>query len=206
MKDVEQALSMLGDIRAQVAAGTKFRGFAPEALALCGALAALAGLAQALWPKALAPDAVTYVAFWGIVMIASAAIAGVESYLRTRAVHREMANMMLASVARRVAPFTAAVAIVAIVICTLAPESAWLVPGLWLILTGLVAFSFTDRLPSSISLVGFWYFASGVTALVAASQGHMLSPWMMAVPQAVGHPAIAYLLYRKNRKGQAHGG
>ena len=206
MKDVDQALAVLGDIRARMAASSKFRGFAPEVVAFCGGLSLLAGLAQMLWPVSLAGDAVTYVKFWGAVMIAFGAVASVESTLRARMFHKGMADAMIASVGRHMAPFVITRVTIAAIILLFAPESAWLIPGLWLLLSALVCTVFTDKLARAIYGVAFWYFGCGVVVLVLASRDHQLSPWMMTIPLVVGHMAIASILKRKVERGETHDG
>ena len=194
MKDVDQALAVLGDIREKIAASSQFNGFAPEALTLCGAIAALGGVAQTLWPGQLAADPVHYVGLWGLIITAFAAINGVEAFIRTRVRHGEMAHAMIAAVARRVAPFALAILAVAVIICQLAPEVAWIVPGLWLMMFGLVCFTFLEKLPKHVVGVGMWFFACGIAVLIATCLDPVLSPWMMSAPLAVGHGAIAFIL------------
>ncbi len=49
-------------------------------------------------------------------------------------------------------------------------------------------------LPRTIALGGAWYFLSGFTVLLIASQSHALSPWTMGLPFAIGQLLLAALL------------
>ena len=44
-------------------------------------------------------------------------------------------------------------------------------------------------------LGGAWYFLSGFTVLLLASQNHLLSPWSMGLPFVAGQLLMAALLY-----------
>ena len=60
MQDLDRALAEIGAIRSQIARSLEFRGYGPATLAATGGLAALAGLAQALW----LPDPVGAIAWY----------------------------------------------------------------------------------------------------------------------------------------------
>jgi hypothetical protein len=76
-----------------------------------------------------------------------------------------------------------------------APETLWMLPGLWQVLVSLGVFASVRLLPRTIALGGAWYFLSGFTVLVIASQSHALSPWTMGLPFAIGQLLLAALLY-----------
>ena len=59
MSDLCRALSDIGDIRQQLAAGTLFRGFGPLVLCITGGLALMTAAAQAIWPE-LAGEPASY--------------------------------------------------------------------------------------------------------------------------------------------------
>ena len=76
-----------------------------------------------------------------------------------------------------------------------APDSLWLLPGLWQVLVALGIFASVRSLPPLIALVGAWYFVAGVAVLIVASLGQSLSPWMMGLPFAIGQFLMAAVLY-----------
>lgn len=195
MTDLERALSEIANIRAQLAASTRFEGIGPEANVLAGMAALAVAAAQVVWPDLLAHDALHYVAVWGAVLIASTVIVAIETASRTRRLHGDMADVLLATALRQALPFAAAGIIVTAVICKLAPTSLWIVPGLWQLLIGLLGFSVLNSLPPAIVWVAGWYFASGVAVLCLAGWSGTLSPWMMGLPLAIGQSAVAVILH-----------
>jgi hypothetical protein len=76
-----------------------------------------------------------------------------------------------------------------------APETLWMLPGLWQILVSLGVFASVRSLPRSVAFAGAWYFVAGFTVLLLSSQSHTLSPWAMGLPFAVGQALMATILY-----------
>jgi hypothetical protein len=70
-----------------------------------------------------------------------------------------------------------------------------MLPGLWQVLVSLGVFASVRSLPRTIALAGSWYFLSGFTVLLLASQSHALSPWTMGLPFAAGQLLMAALLH-----------
>jgi len=124
-----------------------------------------------------------------------------EAVPRARFVHGAAAETMMVAAARLIMPFAAAQIVIAWVICRYAPQSAWLVPGLWQIVTALVGFCAVPSLPRKVMWAAAWFFLSGTAVLIVAGTLHALQPWMMGVPYAVGHGAIGLILSRSNREG-----
>jgi hypothetical protein len=85
--------------------------------------------------------------------------------------------------------------LLAILLWKFAPETLWMLPGLWQVLVSLGVFASVRLLPRSIAFAGAWYFLSGFAVLVLASQSHALSPWTMGLPFVVGQVLMAALLY-----------
>lgn len=198
MKDVERAISEIADIRAQLAASTRFRGITPKATALTGVLAlALAG-AQTLWPDTLARDALQYIAVWAGFIIASIAIVALEAIARSGCSHERVSASALQSTLRLAVPFVAAGTMITLVTCKFAPDSTWILPGLWQILVALVGFSVLPSMPRAILWPATWYLLCGGIVLTLGATSAVLSPWMMGVPFAIGQPAVALVLYYRN--------
>ena len=194
LNDVQRALSEIEDIRAHLAASTRFRGIAPEANVLIAGLSLGVAAAQTAWPQVLAQDTFRYVAVWAAVIVASTAIAITEAISRSRRLHGSMAGAMLNTALREALPFGAAGAVITVVICGVSPATAWILPGLWQILIGLLGFSALPNLPRAFVWAAGWYFLCGAVVLCMAGVSATLSPWMMGVPFAVGHAAVALIL------------
>jgi hypothetical protein len=67
---------------------------------------------------------------------------------------------------------------------------------LWQILIALLGFSVLPSLPRALVWVAGWYFLCGAFVLGFAGWSGTLSPWMMGIPFATGHAAVALVLHR----------
>jgi hypothetical protein len=76
-----------------------------------------------------------------------------------------------------------------------APESLWLLPGLWAIVFSLGVFASCRLLPKPVFWVGAYYLASGLAVLAFARDDAALSPWAMAGTFGVGQLVTALILY-----------
>jgi len=141
----------------------------------------------------------------GLYIVVCAALVASQAVSRARRAHGEMAHAMLAAAVQKILPFAAAAAVVTCVICTLAPGSTWLLPGLWQLLIGLAGFTALSSLPGTIVWPALWYFLCGTAVLGVAAWREALSPWMMGVPFGIGQLAVAVILYRDGREDVEHG-
>ncbi|WP_162806734.1 hypothetical protein [Sphingosinicella terrae] len=196
MNDVERALSQIADIHARMAASTRFRGLAPEAVAVTALLALFGSLAQLAWPEMLTGDPLRYIALWVGVACAAALVVAIESLARSRRLHGRLADRLIESALRHFVPFGAAGALITFVIVTTAPASAWLLPGLWQIIVALAGFTAGATLPRAIVWPAAWYLLCGTLVLASAGNAGHLSPWMMGVPFILGQAAVAFILHR----------
>jgi hypothetical protein len=193
MSDLERALADIGAIRAQMARGATFHGLGPTAFAATGALAGFAALGQAMWMSAPAAPA-AFLALW----IAVAAISGVvivgEMIGRSRRLHSDLADELIAAATWQFVPAAVAGGLITLVLARSAPQSLWMAPGLWQICYGLGVFASCRFLPRAMPIVGVWYIASGLGALVLAQGLLAFSPWTMGVGFGVGQILVAAVL------------
>lgn len=195
MQDLRKALVDLGDIRRQLAAGTMFRGFGPAVIATTGLLAFATAAAQALWFAQANQDPVLFVAAWVATAVICAVLIGVEMVARTRRHHQGLADEMLFNAVDHFLPIGVAGAAIAAVSLRFAPDTAWMLPGLWEILIALGLFAATRFLPRSVAVAAAWYFVAGVAVLIISSQSRELSPWAMGLPFGIGQILLAGILH-----------
>jgi hypothetical protein len=195
MRDLDKALDDILTIRSQLASGTAFRGYGPAAVAATGALALVTTLLQVLWLGNASEHPLTFLLGWGATALVSAILIGVEMRARSRRHHRGLADAMIHQAVEQFLPAAVAGVLLAIMLWKFAPESLWILPGLWQVLVGLGVFASVRSLPRSIAIAGAWYFVTGFTALLLGSQDHALSPWTMGLPFAVGQSLMAAILY-----------
>ena len=203
MSEVEQAIAQIADIRAQLAASTRFRGYAPEAVGVIGLLSLMIMLLQLAWPGHFAAGDRQYVLVWGLLMAAGCLLIAVEALLRTRRAKDHMARPMLLSAIRIVVPATVIAATVPLAVLAYAPQVSWIVPGVWQMLIGLVAFASYSTMPRRIVWPAAWFLLSGVVGLFLAGAQGGLTPLVAGGPFVAGHFAIAWALSDKGGHGRA---
>lgn len=196
MNDLQKALADIGSIRQQVVAGTMFRGFGPTVLAATGGLAIITGAMQSIWPETMARDPLVFLGCWIATAVLSAALIGVEMLTRSRRHHSSLADTMILNAVEHFLPAGAAGAGIALVLVHYAPDTIWMLPGLWQVLVGVGILASVRFLPRSVALPGGWYFLAGLSVLMLSSGTRSLSPWAMAIPFAIGQIMLAAVLYR----------
>jgi hypothetical protein len=194
MRDLDRALAEIGEIRSQMARGTQFRGYGPATFAVTGLMAGLAAAGQARWLPAPVAAPAAYLWLWCGVATLSVAVIGFEMVARSRRIHTGLADEMIRSAVEQFLPAGVAGALLTAVLMRFAPQSLWMLPGLWQIVFGLGVFSSCRFLPRAMLSVGVWYLASGLFCLAFASGGQALAPWAMGVPFGVGQLLVAGVL------------
>jgi hypothetical protein len=87
-------------------------------------------------------------------------------------------------------------ALVTVVLVRAAPESLWMLPGLWQIMYALGIFASCRLLPRQTFWVAVFYLGTGLAALALAHGDRALSPWSMGLPFGAGQFLAALVLYR----------
>jgi len=210
MQDLNRALTDISVIRGQLARDTEFRGYGPVALAATGVLALIVAGAQAYWlPLPAAPDYLqehqqgqwaqshlAYVWLWVATAAVSLLVIGTETIQRSRRAHGDMALPMLQSAIEQFLPAIIAGGLLTVALLWVAPQSLWMLPGLWQIIFSLGVFASCRFLPRPMFLVGIWYLACGLACVALVPESQRLSPWVMGVPFGVGQLMVARFLHR----------
>ena len=196
MKDLDKALADITAIRSQMARGTEFRGYGPITVAATGLLAMLAAAIQALWLPDPASNPLAYLALWVATAAVSVVLIGVEMVARSRRIHSGLADEMIHAATEQFIPAGVAGMLITVVLYRFAPESLWMLPGLWQIVFSLGLFASCRSLPRQMFAAGVWYLGAGLATLALANGEQAFSPYAMAVPYGVGQLYIAAVLYR----------
>ena len=194
MSDFDRALAQISAIRNQMAKATEFRGYGPATFAVTGAVAALAGLAQQRWLTDPIGHSTAWLSLWMGVAAVSAAIIGIEMVGRSRRLHVHLANDMIRAAVEQFLPAAVAGGALTAILATAAPQSLWMLPGLWQILFGLGVFASCRFLPRPMLLVGWWYLGCGLLCLALGGGAQAFAPWTMAAPFGVGQVLVAAVL------------
>jgi hypothetical protein len=195
MADLDKALADILAIRNQLAAGTAFQGYGPTAVAATALVALITTLLQFLWLDDPTAYPLTFLFGWTAAALVSAALIFVEMRARSLRHHSGLADAMVLQAVEQFLPAGIAGVLLAVTLWKFAPETLWLLPGLWQVLVGLGIFASVRSLPRSVALVGAWYFIAGFTVLMLGSAHHTLSPWTMGVPFVIGQSLMAALLH-----------
>jgi hypothetical protein len=92
-------------------------------------------------------------------------------------------------------PSLVAGALLTIVLVRAAPESLWMLPGLWQVVYSLGIFASCRLLPRATFWVAAFYLVTGLTVLAVARGDAALAPWAMALPFGAGQLLAAAVLY-----------
>lgn len=200
MRDLNRALTDISVIREQLARDTEFRGYGPVALGATGILALTVAAAQGRWLKDPAAHAHLYVWLWVVTAAVSLLVIGSETIQRSRRAHGDLAVPMLQSAVEQFLPAIVAGGLLTIALLQVAPQSVWMLPGLWQIVFSLGVFASCRFLPRPMFMVGIWYLACGLGCLALVPAEQRLSPWVMGVPYGVGQWMVARILHRNRRQ------
>jgi hypothetical protein len=196
MEELDRALADITAIRSQLARGTQFRGYGPMTVAATGFVAMGAAALQALWLPDPAAALFEYVAVWVATAAISVLLIGIEMVARSRRIHSGLADEMIHAATEQFVPAGVAGALLTFVLFRFAPQSLWMLPGLWQIVFSLGIFASCRSLPRPMFAAGVWYLAAGLASLAWANGVNAYSPWAMAVPYGIGQLFIAVVLYR----------
>jgi hypothetical protein len=188
MNDVESALQDIARIREQLAASTRFQGFAPPIVAATGAMAA----ALAVWQSVNNEGSL---AVWVLLAAVSVLMIGTEAIVRARRLHRAMADRLLSTTLQRFMPTALAGAILGLVVLVRAPEFSRLLPGAWQLLLGVGIFAVQTNLPRAIIWAAGFYFLCGTISLALANDPGVTVPWLMGLPFGIGQVLVAAILH-----------
>jgi hypothetical protein len=203
MPDLDKALADILAIRSQIAAGTAFQGYGPTAVAATGGVALITALAQFLWLDDPTGHPLIFFLGWTAAALVSGALIWIEMRARSRRHHSGLADAMVQQAVEQFLPAAVAGLLLAVMLWKFAPETLWLLPGLWQVLVSLGIFASVRSLPRSVALVGAWYFVAGFIVLLLGSVSHALSPWTMGLPFVIGQLLMAALLHIASEEADA---
>ncbi len=192
--DLERALTDIRTMRSQIARSSAFRGYGPLTFALTGLLAIAASVIQEYALPVPQHRFAAYLVLWCGTAVIAGSLIGVEVVVRSRRVHGGLATEMVEAAVEQLLPSVVAGAALTMVLWRYAPESLWMLPGLWQVVLSVGVFAACRTLPAPLKAVGFWYFATGLFCLAFARDACAFSPWAMGVPFGFGELLAAGLI------------
>jgi hypothetical protein len=195
MQELRDALDQIAEIRQQVARTVMFRGYRALPVALSGLLAfATAGLQIVALPDAN-DRPFAFFALWIGTACLSVLATAVELICRLRRFASALERDKSLQAASQFAPCLVAGALLMLVLWRFAPESVWMLPGLWAMFFGLGIFASWRFLPQAVGGVGMYYLVAGLMCLILARGEAALSPWSMGLSFGIGQLLTAGVLY-----------
>jgi hypothetical protein len=201
--NLDKALADITAIRTQMARGAEFRGYGPATVAATGCVALVAAVVQALFLPDPAANVLAYLALWIATAAISVVLIGIEMGSRSRRMHSGLADEMIWAATGQFIPAGVAGALLTFVLFQVAPQSLWMVPGLWQIIFSLGFFASCRSLPRPLYVVGVWYLAAGLTSFAIAGETGAFSPWVMGIPFGLGQLPMAAILYLSSGESDA---
>lgn len=193
--DLREALTQISEIRQQVARTELFQGYRALPVAFSGVLALTTAGFQALCLPEPAQNMPAYLFLWLGAAIISMIATGMEMALHCRYLSSALERSKLQIALGQFLPSIVAGGLVTYVLVEHAPDSTWMLPGLWAIFFSLGIFASCRLLPPATWWVGIFYLAAGTVCLVLAQGEWAFSPWAMGLPFGIGQLATAAILY-----------
>lgn len=194
--ELRDALTQISEIRQQMARTEVFRGYRALPVAFSGLLAFVAAVSQSVLLRDPTQHVTTYVGLWTGAALLSAFAAGTEMAIRARVTESSLGREITWLAVEQFVPCLAAGALLTVVLVRTAPESVWMLPGLWQVLFSLGIFASCRLLPRATFGVAVFYLVCGTVSLALARGEYALSPWAMGFPFGLGQLYAAAVLYR----------
>jgi len=193
--DLREALTQISEIRQQVARTETFRGYRAAPVAFSGVVAWTAAFCQHQWMPAPASDLLSYLALWVGAALLSMVVTGLFMWLHCWQSRLTVTRSNTALAVGQFLPCIVAGGLLLFVLFYHAPQTLWMLPGLWSILFSLGIFASWRLLPKATFWIAVHYLIAGILCLMFAQGEHAFSPWAMALPFGVGQLLAAATLY-----------
>jgi hypothetical protein len=193
--ELDEALEQIAEIRAQIARTETFRGYRSLTVGFSGVVGIMAAIFQAVQIPRPLERLSDYLTLWLAAAILNLAVVGAElTYRCYRAVSPRTTRLTLLAV-EQFLPCLVAGAVLTAVLAASAPESCWMLPGLWAMVFSLGVFASYRLVPRPMFWVGVFYLLAGGACLMLGRGDHALSPWLMASVFGTGQLLTAAILY-----------
>src|SRR5262249_11792131 len=156
------------EIRLQIAQSEPFRGYRSATAAFSSFVAVAAAGLQPLVIVDPAADPRTYLLMWVTAAIICVAATGLEMTIRSLRSASPTAARMTRLAVEQFLPCTIVGAALTIVLVLCAPESLWMLPGLWGLVFSLGVFASSRLLTRPVFWVALYYLACGTGSLAFA--------------------------------------
>jgi hypothetical protein len=201
--ELREALTQITEIRLHLARTEVFRGYRAMPVAFSGGVAVLAAAIQSATIADPTVQIGPYLMLWIGAAVVSALAAGLEMMIRARNAASHMTRELTWLALEQFCPCLIGGALVTVVLLRAAPESLWMLPGLWQIFYSLGIFASCRLLPRPTFWVAVFYLGTGLAVLAVGQGESALYPWLMGLPFGAGQMLAAAVLYRTLERDHA---
>jgi hypothetical protein len=192
---LRQALVDIAEIRSQIARTEQCRALRSASVGFSGVLALIAAAVQRVWIADPQQQIERYLGLWTFTAVLGFAVPASRLVLRYYRSESALVRRVTLLAFEQIAPPLVAGGLLTYTLYRTAPESIWLLPGLWSILFSLCVFASHRLFPRATVLVGLYYLAAGFLCLLFARDNSALSAWAMVGTFGVGQLFAAAVLY-----------
>ncbi len=194
---LHEALAQISEIRQQMDRSDTFRGYRSATVAVSGFVAIVAAVLQSRFVPSPAENIHGYLTLWICVAVLSVLVTAVEMIVRSHRSDSPHAVRLTRLAVEQFLPCVLAGGSLTFVITLYAPQSLWMLPGLWSIIFSLGVFASCRLLPAPVYWIGAHYLIAGLLCFAFARDAGAFSPWSMVLTFGVGQLATAAILYWK---------
>jgi len=193
--ELQDALTQISEIRQQMARSEVFRGYRSATVGFSG----LVAFGAALWQRWQIPQPsqaiFAYLKLWISAAALSATVAGVEMAWRARRSRSRAQGQITLLAVEQFLPCLVAGAMLTYVLLHYAPQSLWMLPGLWAILFSLGGYASCRLLPRPMFWAAGYYLIAGLLCLIWGQGRAAFSPWSVGLTFGFGQLLTAAILY-----------
>lgn len=192
---LNEALAQISEIRRQVDRTATFRGYRSATIGISGLIAVLTAAFQSWFVPRPVEVPLAYLRLWVAAAAVSVCINGISMWLRCVRSDSPRTTRQTIEAIQQFLPCLITGAGITIVLFHAAPDSLWMLPGLWGVLFSLGIFASARILPRAVFAVGLYYLGCGLFFLTWGQGNHSFSPWAMGVTFGGGQALAAAVLY-----------
>ncbi len=206
MSELQRALHLVSEIRAQVSKTETFRGYRSVTVGFSGLLACMAAVCQAMWLPNPADNVTRWLTLWIAVAVVSVVVIGGEMAWSLRRSASRWRVQSTRTAVELFLPCLIAGGVVTVVLLQFHLNSIAILPGLWAVMFSLGVFASCRMLPTATWCVGVWYLVSGTVALAVCRGEAAFSQFVMAGTFGIGQLLNAVILHCSlERSGKTEG-
>jgi hypothetical protein len=192
---LRQALVDIAEIRSQIARTEQCRTLRSASVGFSGVLGLAVAAVQAVWIPNPQSQLERYLGLWTATAVLGFAVPASRLALRYFRSESALVRSVTLLAFEQIAPPLVAGALLTYLLYQTAPDTLWLLPGLWSILFSLSVFASHRLFPRPTVVIGIYYLTAGFLCLVFARGEAAFSPWAMVCTFGVGQLLTAAVLY-----------